>query len=78
MMTRALRRAGLALALRKVDRANVPVPGNSTPAREALLAMHMRWLEIVGREAAISGPKPPRMGLIPAPVGAQVGGTRAW
>jgi hypothetical protein len=76
MMMRALRRAGLALT--KADRVTGAAPGGSTLARDAVLDMQVRWLEVVGRETtAIQGRKP-RLSLIPAPVAAQVGGRRAW
>jgi hypothetical protein len=77
MMTRALRRAGLALT--RADRVNVAPPGSSTAASEVALGMHLRWPEIAGRETtAVQGRQPPRLSLIPAPVAAQVGGRRAW
>ncbi len=75
-MMRALRRAGLAFT--RADRQDDARSGGSAAARDAVIGMQVRWLEIVGREAAIEGRRPPRLSLIPAPVAAQVGGRRTW
>ncbi len=76
LMMRALRRAGL--ALNKADRATGQTRGSTTPAREAVLGMQVRWLEVVGRETTATQGRRPGLSLIPAPVAAQVGGRRAW
>lgn len=46
------------------------------PGRDAVLGMHLRWLEIVGRETTAVSAREPRLSLIP--VAAQIGGRRAW
>ena len=76
LMTRALRRAGLAMA--RADPVNAAMPGSSTPAMDAVLGIQLRWLEIVGREPTAIPSRKPRLSLIPAPAAAQVGGRRAW
>ena len=76
MMMRALRRVGLAMA--RTDSVTKAAPGSSLQARDAVLGMQVRWLEIVGRETAPAAGRKPRLSMIPAPVAAQVGGRRAW
>jgi hypothetical protein len=77
MTIRMLRRAGLAMA--RTDRAALAVRGsNSVQARDAVLGMQVRWLEIVGQETGPTPGRRPRLSMIPAPVAAQVGGRRAW
>jgi hypothetical protein len=77
MTMRILRRAGLAMA--RNDRAAVAVTARSSvQARDAVLGMQVRWLEIVGQETGPIPGRRPRLSMIPAPVAAQVGGRRAW
>src|SRR5215469_8199082 len=66
MMTRALRRAGLALT--RADRLSRAAPTNTMPTMDALLSAHLRWLEMVGRETTAVPSRRPTLSMIPAPV----------
>ncbi|HEY2313144.1 MAG TPA: hypothetical protein VGH96_05995 [Streptosporangiaceae bacterium] len=62
----------------RTDRGALIAPGSSMPGRDAVLGMHLRWLEIVGRETTAVSAREPRLSLIPVPLAAQIGGRRAW
>ena len=48
MMMRLIRRASWALG--RAERGYADAPGGDTPARDVILGMQVRWLEVVGRE----------------------------
>jgi hypothetical protein len=74
MMTRLIRKAAWALA--GLDRGYAHALGASTPARDAILGMQVRWLEVVGRETTAAGrrPKLRQISALPAPAVSH----RAW
>jgi hypothetical protein len=75
MMMRLLRRTGWALA--RAERGYADEPGGSTPARDVILGMQVRWLEVVGREttaAAVRRPRLSQISTMPAPAISH----RAW
>jgi hypothetical protein len=76
MMTRVLRRAGLALT--RADHVERRAPSNAVPTMDALLSAHVRWLEMVSRETAAVSSRRPTLSLIPAPVYARAGGRHGW
>ena len=76
MMTRVLRRAGLALT--RADRVNRAAPTNTAPTMDALLSAHVRWLEMVSRETTAVPSRRPTLSLIPAPVYAHGASPYGW
>ena len=76
MMTRVLRRAGLALT--RADRVSRSAPSDAVPTMDALLSAHVRWLEMVSRETTAVPSRRPTLSLIPAPVYARAGGRYGW
>jgi hypothetical protein len=75
MMMRLIRRTTWALA--RSNRGYANGPGTSTPARDVILGMQVRWLEVVGRETTAVTGRNPRLSRI-APVPAPVVSHRVW
>ncbi len=75
MMMRLIRRASWALG--RAERRYADAPGGNTPARDVILGMQVRWLEVVGRETTDAPGRRPKMrqiSAIPAPAASH----RAW
>ena len=76
MMTRVLRRAGVALS--RADRVDRRASSSAVPTMDALLSAHVRWLEMVSRETTAVPGRRPTLSLIPAPVYVRGASTYVW
>ncbi len=70
-----IRKASWALA--RADRGYADASGTTAPARDAILGMQVRWLEVVGQETTAVAGRKPRLSRIPA-MPAPAASHRAW
>ena len=75
MMMRLMRRASWVLA--RAERGYADEPSASTPGRDVILGMQVRWLEVVARETTGAAGRRPRLSQI-SPIPAPAISHRAW
>jgi hypothetical protein len=75
MMMRLMRRASWVLA--RAERGYADAPSASTPGRDVILGMQVRWLEVVARETTGATGRRPKLSQI-SPIPAPAISHRAW